>query len=94
MKLNLLWQMSHVARKPVMSYANNKGADQPANPHSLINTFVVRCLDSIIPPVWIHYSKENPSCSTFRVITANFRASEILGFLVILFIVKVSVCHL
>ena len=30
---------------------------------------------------WMHYSKENPSCSTFRVITANFWVSEILGFL-------------
>ena len=29
----------------------------------------------------MHYSKENPSCSTFRVITVNFRVSEILGFL-------------
>ena len=29
----------------------------------------------------MHYSKEKPSCSTFRVITANFRVSEILGFL-------------
>ena len=27
--------------------ANNKGADQPAHPGSLISTFVVRCLDSI-----------------------------------------------
>ena len=32
-----------------MSYANNKGADQPAHPHSLTNGFVVRCLDSKIP---------------------------------------------
>ena len=31
-----------------MPYANNKGTDQPAHPHSLISTFVVRCLDSII----------------------------------------------
>ena len=31
-----------------MPYANNKGADQPAHPHSLISTFVVCCLDSII----------------------------------------------
>ena len=28
---------------------NNKGADQPAHPRSLISTFVVRWLDSIIP---------------------------------------------
>ena len=31
-----------------MSYANNKGADQPAHPRSLISAFVVRCLDGII----------------------------------------------
>ena len=30
---------------------------------------------------WMCYSKKKPSCSTFRVITANFRVSEILGFL-------------
>ena len=29
----------------------------------------------------MHYSKEMPSYSTFRVITANFRLSKILGFL-------------
>ena len=32
----------------LMSYANNKGADQPVHPCSLISAFVVRCLDSII----------------------------------------------
>ena len=31
-----------------VQYANNKSADQPAHPHSLISTFVVHCLDSII----------------------------------------------
>ena len=31
-----------------MSYANNKGEDQPAHPRSLISAFVVRCLDSVI----------------------------------------------
>ena len=35
-------------RKRVMSYANNKGADQPAHPHSLISAFVVCCLDTLI----------------------------------------------
>ena len=29
----------------------------------------------------MHYSKERPSCSTFRVVTANFRVSEILEIL-------------
>ena len=32
-----------------LPYANNKGADQPALPCSLISAFVVCCLDSIIP---------------------------------------------
>ena len=32
----------------LMSYANNKGADQPVHPHSLISAFVVRCLDSVM----------------------------------------------
>ena len=35
------------AKMCLMAYANNKGADQPVHPHSLISTFVVRCLDSI-----------------------------------------------
>ena len=37
----------------LMLYANNKGADQPAHPRSLISAFIVRCLDSIIPLVSI-----------------------------------------
>ena len=40
--------MEHVMRKPVLAYANNKGADQPAHPRSLTSAFVVRCLDSMI----------------------------------------------
>ena len=40
--------MSQAMRKYVMSYANNKGADQPVHLRSLISTFVVHCLDSII----------------------------------------------
>ena len=45
--------MSHVVRKPVLPYANSKGADQPAHPRSLSSAFVVCCLDSIIPLVSI-----------------------------------------
>ena len=45
--------MSHVMRKLFMPYANNKGADQPAHLRSLICTFVVHCLGSIIPLVSI-----------------------------------------
>ena len=36
------------AKTCLMPYANNKGANQPAHSRSLISTFVVRCLDSII----------------------------------------------
>ena len=36
-----------------MAYANNKGTDQPAHPRSLISTFVVPYLDSIISLVSI-----------------------------------------
>ena len=36
------------AKTCLMPYANNKGAYQPAHPRSLISTFVVRCLDSMI----------------------------------------------
>ena len=32
----------------LMAYANSKGADQPAHLRSLISTFVVCCLDSMI----------------------------------------------
>ena len=31
-----------------MPYVNGKGADQPVHLRSLIRTFVVRCLDSVI----------------------------------------------
>ena len=42
-----------LAKMCLMPYANNKGADQPAHPRSLISTFVVHCLDSIMPLVSI-----------------------------------------
>ena len=32
----------------LMPYVNNKGADQPAHPCSLISAFVLHCLDSIM----------------------------------------------
>ena len=36
------------AKTCLMLYVNNKGAVQPAHPRSLISTFVVLCLDSIV----------------------------------------------
>ena len=32
----------------LMSYSNNKGADQSAHPRSLISAFVVYCLDIVM----------------------------------------------
>ena len=36
------------ARTCLQGFANNKGADQPMHPHSLISTFVIRFLEIII----------------------------------------------
>ena len=47
------WKWATSWENLFMPYANIKGADQPAHPRSLISAFVVRCLDSIIPPVSI-----------------------------------------
>ena len=41
-----IWAMD--VRKPVFEVANNTGADQPGHPRSLISTFVIRFLESII----------------------------------------------
>ena len=46
--INLNYYLSHVMRKPVLPFANNKGADQPAHPCSLISASIVRCLGSVI----------------------------------------------
>ena len=40
--------MSLIMRNLFLPYTNNKGAHQPAHPRSMISTFVIRCLDSII----------------------------------------------
>ena len=37
----------------LMLNANNKGADQPAHPRSLISAFIVRCLDSVMSLVCV-----------------------------------------
>ena len=39
----------HHDKNLLLPYVNNLGADQPAQPGSLISAFVVRFLDSIIP---------------------------------------------
>ena len=47
----------------LLPYANNKGTDQPAHLRSLISTFVVRCLESIIPLVSIYKILSRSLCS-------------------------------
>ena len=47
MRVQMIWAMSW--ENLFMPYVNNKGTGQPAHLCSLISTFVVRCLDSIIP---------------------------------------------
>ena len=51
--LQLLFETRH-EKTCLVPYVNNKGADQPAHPRSLISTFVVRSLDSMIPVVAMH----------------------------------------
>ena len=41
--------MSHITRKPVFAICKQQRRRSAAHPHSLISTFVVRCLHSIIP---------------------------------------------
>ena len=44
--------MSHVMRKSIYAICDQqRHADQPVHPRSLISAFVVRCLDSIIPEI-------------------------------------------
>ena len=56
----------------LMSYANNKGADQPAHPLSLISTFVVCCLDSIISLRF--YSRNFKTLASFCGCTGPFES--------------------
>ena len=58
-------------------WANSADPDQTV-PRGLIRVYTV-CNSLCI--FWMHYCKEKPSCSSFRVITTNFRVSEILGIL-------------
>ena len=45
--LLIIYERGH-EKMCLMAYVNNKGADQPAHPRSLISSFIVRYLDSII----------------------------------------------
>ena len=56
-------------RKPVLPYANNKGADQPVHSRSLISAFVIRCLDSSL---WL------ASMASFNVILSSKGISSVI----------------
>ena len=47
-KIQYYLEMGLDARKPVVGVCNNKFADQPAHPRSLINAFVILILESVI----------------------------------------------
>ena len=68
-----------------MPYTNNKGADKPAHPRSLIRTFVVRGLDSIIPLVSISEisSLHLASVSAHADLCLTWSETPKTGFLVI-----------
>ena len=57
--LERLWTIKEPGHEKMclMPYANNKGADQPAHPCSLISAFIVHCLDSIIHVSLVSISK-------------------------------------
>ena len=47
-ELCLVTLLKYVMKTCVRGFANNKGADQPAHPRSLISTFFILWLESII----------------------------------------------
>ena len=70
------------------NYVNNKGADQPAHPHSLISAFFVHCLDSIISLVSISKTLSFYIASEAEQLGLNLNWSDTpkTGFLVTRFI--------
>ena len=62
--------MSHIKRKLLLVYANNKGADQAAHARSLISAIVIHCLDSTIihvaTPALSEFSNLASPCSLAR----------------------------
>ena len=72
-----------------MPFVNNKGADQPAYPRSLISAFVVRCLDGIIPlPVVAEISRPQRVSSAEQAgLSLTWSQSPKTGFLVIIIMI-------
>ena len=61
-----------------MSYANNKGADQPAHPRSLISAFGFRCLDSVMSVVSVTKISSLMLASVAEQASLSLTWSEIL----------------
>ena len=70
----LNWPLNVQANKPfgprrektcLRWFANNKGADQPAHPRSLISTFVFRVLESIL------FKRATSEISTFYLVSVT-----------------------
>ena len=59
-----------------MPYANTKGTDQPAHPHSLNSVFVVRCLDSIAPLLAIAENSRPELVSLEEQASLSFTGSQ------------------
>ena len=79
--------MNHAMRKPLMPYANNKAADEPAHLRSLISVFVVHCYDT-----YSCYIQNFKTVSTFcswadrfkSYLVANPRRRDVIHILLIL----------
>ena len=82
-----------------LQYANNKGADQPAHPRSLIrrsliSTFVIRCWDGIIPILakskisWLYLASEAEQAGLSLTWSKTLKT----GFLMTRLIFKIAVC--
>ena len=76
--------MNDIMRKFVYVYANKKDADQSVHPRSLISTFVIRCLDSLIPLVSISKisSPNVASVAAEAGLSLNLSETPKTGFLV------------
>ena len=54
-----------------MPYANNKGADQPMHPRSVISTFIAHSLSSMVPVV---AKTEFQDCSSLCSLAGRFES--------------------
>ena len=70
---------SQLFTRNVPKFSDRQVCANRADPDSSLISVYTVCNSLCI--FWMHYSKETPSCSIFRVITENFRVFELSGFL-------------